>query len=434
MNAKNIESNELDRSLKTQPTLTKTLKVKVDVSKEKVEAFRELTARYKETANFVSKWVFENDFPLNYAVISREIYYELRALFGLKSQLTQSTMRTVTGAYKTVQTQLARKPYRYKDENGVWQKIPRTLEWLQKPIQFKKPFADLVHNRDYSFVENGELVSINTLSGRVRCTYDKSRVDEILAQGATLGGAKLLERCGKWYLHIAYEIHVPEEVKASEVIHVVGIDRGIRNLAVAYDERGKTTFFDGKAIRAKREQFARLREKLQKKNTKSTKRLLKRLEQRENRWMTDANHVLTRALVDRYGANTVFVLEDLEGVSFRKKSLENERSLGNDRCVHGRSTSSSSSWNTRHGRSAQRCSKSLLRTRLSGVPDAERLRKTNEIGITTSTIAPVDSARTTTALPRSTSSSSARSGCREKAPRGSINQRESWAENLLISD
>ena len=321
MNIKNIESNESNKLLKTQPTLTKTLKVKVDVPKEKIEAFRELTARYKETANYVAEWVFENDFPLNYAVISREIYYELRALFGLKSQLTQSTMRTVTGAYKTVQTQLARKPYRYKDENGVWQKIPRTLEWLQKPIKFRNPFADLVRNRDYSFVENGKLVSINTLSGRVRCTYDKLRVDEIIAQGATLGGAKLLERRGKWYLHIAYEIPVLDELRPQEVVHVVGIDRGIRNLAVAYDERGKTTFFDGKAIRAKREQFARLREKLQKKNTKSTKRLLKRLEQRENRWMTDVNHVLTRALVDRYGANTLFVLEDLEGVSFAEEIL-----------------------------------------------------------------------------------------------------------------
>lgn len=227
LNAKNIESNELNKSLKKQPTLTKTLKIKVNVPKEKVSAFRELTACYQETANYVAKWVFENDFPLNYAVISREIYYDLRALFGLKSQLTQSTMRTVTGAYKTVQTQIARKPYRYKDEGGVWQKIPRTLEWLQKPIKFRSPFADLVRNRDYSFVENGELVSINTLSGRVRCTYDKSRVDEILAQGATLGGAKLLERRGKWYLHIAYEIPVPEEAKASEVVHVVGIDRGI---------------------------------------------------------------------------------------------------------------------------------------------------------------------------------------------------------------
>ena len=321
MNAKNIESNESNKLPKAQPTLTKTLKVKVNVPKEKVDAFRELTARYKETSNYVAAWVFENGFPLNYAVISREIYYEIRTLFGLKSQLTQSTMRTVTGAYKTVQTQLARKPYRYKDENGIWQKIPRTLEWLQKPIRFRNPFADLVRNRDYSFVENGELVSINTLSGRVRCTYDKSRVDEILAKGAILGGAKLLERRGKWYLHIAYEIPVPSELQAQEVVHVVGIDRGIRNLAVAYDERGKTTFFDGKVIRAKREQFARLREKLQKKNTKSTKRLLKRLEQRENCWMTDVNHVLTRALVDRYGANTLFVLEDLEGVSFAEENL-----------------------------------------------------------------------------------------------------------------
>ena len=174
LNTKNIE---LNKSLKTQPTLTKTLKVKVDVPKEKVESFRELTARYKETANYVAAWVFENGFPLNYAVISREIYYDIRTLFGLKSQLTQSTMRTVTGAYKTVQTQLAKKPYRYKDEDGIWQKIPRTLEWLQKPIRFRNPFADLVRNRDYSFVENGELVSINTLAGRVRCTYDKSRVD-----------------------------------------------------------------------------------------------------------------------------------------------------------------------------------------------------------------------------------------------------------------
>ena len=48
--------------------------------------------------------------------------------------------------------------------------------------------------------------------------------------------------------------------------------------------------------------------------------------------MTDVNHVLTRALVNRYGANTVFVLEDLEGVSFaeenlRKKSSSSRRKL-----------------------------------------------------------------------------------------------------------
>lgn len=41
------------------------------------------------------------------------------------------------------------------------------------------------------------------------------------------------------------------------------------------------------------------------------RRRLKQIGERENRWMTDANHQVSRALVTRYGANTLFVLEDL---------------------------------------------------------------------------------------------------------------------------
>lgn len=36
-------------------------------------------------------------------------------------------MKTVTARYKTVQEQLLQKPYRYKDEQGRWQYIARTL-------------------------------------------------------------------------------------------------------------------------------------------------------------------------------------------------------------------------------------------------------------------------------------------------------------------
>ncbi|WP_312113633.1 transposase, partial [Brevibacillus reuszeri] len=35
---------------------------------------------------------------------------------------------------------------------------------------------------------------------------------------------------------------------------------------------------------------------------------------RENRWMTDVNHQVSKALVERYGANTLFVVEDLTDV------------------------------------------------------------------------------------------------------------------------
>ena len=42
--------------------------------------------------------------------------------------------------------------------------------------------------------------------------------------------------------------------------------------------------------------------------------------------MTDVNHVLSKALVKRYGAGTLFVLENLEGVSFEEKNLSRRKS------------------------------------------------------------------------------------------------------------
>ena len=42
--------------------------------------------------------------------------------------------------------------------------------------------------------------------------------------------------------------------------------------------------------------------------------------------MTDVNHVLSKALVERYGAGTLFVIEDLEGVSFAEENLRRKSS------------------------------------------------------------------------------------------------------------
>ena len=46
------------------------------------------------------------------------LYREVRSKFALKFQPTQSTFRTAATRYKTIQTHLAQKPYRYKDEHG----------------------------------------------------------------------------------------------------------------------------------------------------------------------------------------------------------------------------------------------------------------------------------------------------------------------------
>lgn len=257
---------------------------------------------------------------MTYQSLNKKLYSGLRGLFGLKSQLAQSSIKTTIARYKTVKQQLFRKPYRYKDEDGDWQHIPKTLEWLWNPIFFRRPQADLVRNRDYSFVDDGQALSINTLGERTKCTFEGNHFAGYLDGSYRLGTAKLVELKGQWYLHIPVTKAV-EDFQKKDIRHVVGIDRGLRFLAVSYDEQGKTEFVSGKKIITKRHKFQEVRRQLQYKGTKSAKRKLKAISGRENRWMSDVNHQISKTLVQKYGKDTLFVLEDLAGVSFEESNL-----------------------------------------------------------------------------------------------------------------
>ena len=148
--------------------------------------------RYSWTGNIVSSndWTIPlslqlrisiylwSSIDLAYQNLNKELYSNLRHLFGLKSQLAQSSIKTTIAKYKTVKQQLFQNPYRYKDENNDWQRIPKTLEWLWKPIFFSRPQADLVRNRDYSFVNDGQTLSINTLDWRTKCPFESKHFAE----------------------------------------------------------------------------------------------------------------------------------------------------------------------------------------------------------------------------------------------------------------
>lgn len=300
--------------------LTKTIKLRIHVTPEQEVLFRQVTEQYRQACNFVSRYIFDNQFDLTYQSLNKKLYSGLRGLFGLKSQLAQSSIKTTIARYKTVKQQLFRKPYRYKDEDGDWQHIPKTLEWLWNPIFFRRPQADLVRNRDYSFVDDGQVLSINTLGERTKCTFEGNHFAGYLDGSYRLGTAKLVELKGQWYLHIPVTKAV-EDFQKKDIRHVVGIDRGLRFLAVSYDEQGKTEFVSGKKIITKRHKFQEVRRQLQYKGTKSAKRKLKAISGRENRWMSDVNHQISKTLVQKYGKDTLFVLEDLAGVSFEESNL-----------------------------------------------------------------------------------------------------------------
>ncbi len=92
------------------------------------------------------------------------------------------------------------------------------------------------------------------------------------------------------------------------------IDRGINFVVATYDSKHKSGFVSGKAIKQKRANYSKLRKELQMRHTPSSRRRLKAIGQRENRWMQDINHQVSKALVENNPKHTLFVLEDLSGI------------------------------------------------------------------------------------------------------------------------
>ena len=306
----------------------KTMKLHIHPDNEAISAFKDTMKAYREACNNISGHIFNNGFDMDFASLQRQLYADVRSSFGLKSQMALSTFKTVIARYKTVEEQLWQSPYKYKDADGKWHYIQRDLEWMWYPIKFRKPQVDLVRNRDYSFVKNGTALSINTLNKRVMVSFDVPDCFEeyFNSEEWSFGTAKLVCSKGKWYLHISVTKEISDNNAVSgSAKHVVGIDRGLRFLITTYDENGHTTFVSGKNIISRRESFKRVRAELQSKGTKSAKRVLKRMSERENRWMSDVNHQVSKTLADTYGPNTLFVMEDLTNVSFDDRNL-NSRS------------------------------------------------------------------------------------------------------------
>src|SRR5258708_25129864 len=78
---------------------------------------------------------------------------------------------------------------------------------------------------------------------------------------------------------------------------VVGVDVGIRYLAVTSTSAGEPTFHKGKRVRHQANHYARLRKRLQQKGTRNATRRLRRIAQRERRLKQQTNHLVSKHIV-----------------------------------------------------------------------------------------------------------------------------------------
>ena len=277
--------------------MTITAKIQIRTSECQKQVLNETMSAYRGACNFVSDYIF-NTHVLKFASLNKELYHAVRTRFGLKSQMTQSVIKTVVARYKAI--------------------LEMQHEWIK--VEFKHPQYDLVWNRDYSLKQDG--FSVNTIYGRIQLPYITKGTEKYFNRELyKFGTAKLVCKNGKYYLHISVVFTVPK-TEISDTAHIVGIDRGINFVIATYDSNGKSEFVSGRQIKQTRAKYSALRKQLQKRQTASARRRLKKLGGRENRWMNDLNHCISKALVTKNPQKTLFVLEDLSNV---KKATERVR-------------------------------------------------------------------------------------------------------------
>jgi putative transposase len=286
--------------------LTKTIILKLD---EPDNELAELLKAFSQGMNYASQILFDIGKPVGSGQIQKATYTHLRNNLNLKSQMACNVARQVSGAYKTLQSQIDKK-------ESEWQLL-----------DFDPTSATFSFKRDFGL--SGDTLSITTLAGRRRYKLLNYQYAHRYLDGSWkyLASKLCLHKNGAYFFHLACEKDIPDKniVDASTFM---GVDVGINCLAVASTTDKKCKFFAGGEIKNHRNIRTKERRRLQKAGgrylgTRSSMRLLRNLAGREKRFMTAVNHKVSKDIIEFAADNGVSVIgmEDLTGI---RKRTENK--------------------------------------------------------------------------------------------------------------
>lgn len=174
-----------------------------------------------------------------------------------------------------------------------------------------KPLGAIEYDaRLLTWYVNKREVSIWACGGRLRLGFQCGARQLELLQGK-IGQADLVLINNEFYLCASCWV---EEGKPIDIEGFLGIDLGIVNLAS--DSDGEN--FSGKGIDRNRRIYEHRRKNLQKKQTKSAKRKLKKISGKQARFQKDTNHRISKSIVRKaQDTNRSIALEDLSGIRDR---------------------------------------------------------------------------------------------------------------------
>jgi predicted transposase len=224
--------------------------------------------------------------------LQKLVYYDVRQRFGLSSQMAIRAISKVAEAYK-------------RDKSST---------------PHFRPYGAMVYDERICSFPTADRVSLLTLDGRVEVPFRFGTYATGMLTRKR-GQADLLFRKSTNTFFLAVTVDAPEpEPSELPPTDYLGVDLGVITLAATSDGELLNYAAGPKCahISQVRARYVRFRRKLQKKGTKSAKRLLRKWSGREKRFSRDINHCLSKALVSTAkGTGRGLALEDLKNIRSR---------------------------------------------------------------------------------------------------------------------
>ncbi len=264
--------------------------VKLQPTPEQASALLQTLETANAACNSLSAWAWEHQTFGQWAMHKAQ-YNALRTEFRLPAQIAVRVIAKVSDAYK-----LDKQIMRTFRTHGSIAYDARILTWRTEK----------------------QFVTISSLTGREKISYVCGQMQKQLLAHQQ-GETDLVYRDGQFYLLTTCNVIEPEP---QDVEDALGVDMGIANLAT--DSDGNP--YSGKTVNALRKRHRNLRAKLQRKQSRSAKRLLKYRRLKEQRFASDVNHCISKKLVSlAKGKNRAISLEDLQGIRSRTTVRRQQR-------------------------------------------------------------------------------------------------------------
>jgi putative transposase len=267
-----------------------TAKIKLNPTEEQRQLLHNTLQRANAACNCISDLAWQEK-TFNKLSLQKMCYYDVRDKFELSAQMVVRALGKVADGYK-------------RDK-----KIKRS---------FQKHGAFPYDSRILKYRLEAQAVSIWTVQGRQTIAFQAGKRQLELLQHQQ-GESDLAFLRGEFYIFAVCDIDSPEP---DDVADYMGVDLGIVNIATTDDgER-----YSGKTVNRVCHRYRRIRRKLQKKGTKSAKRLLKKRSGKEKRFANDVNHCVSNAIVKKAKrTERGIALEKLTGIRSRVRLRKSQR-------------------------------------------------------------------------------------------------------------